>query len=334
MTVIAESGNRTVQIGFETSPGVPSGSGANHAMRALMVDAASELTNKSYTSQGHRHQSKNARQKTWQSLAISGDVIYCEILMALENIFGPATPTSVGAIATKRVYTPPLTGKITPRTWQAQYGDPADNVNQLLFALLSDIGMKYSRDSGAAWNGVKGFSLPRTTGATFTASPTDFTNAPIEGSHLNYYLDTTGAALGTTQIFDEVLDAEWAYGNVHGPRWVSDRAQSSYKDYVNLVTKATAKLSLAESSVTRAIEASLDAGNTYFLRFEAQGPEIDVGTTHFLFQADFAVQVDKKSALSADGQGVDKRDFDFLVVEDLTWGHAAQFTVVTDVASI
>jgi hypothetical protein len=335
MTVIAETVNRSVQLGFETSPGVPAGGGATHAMRALMVEVASEHTNKAYTSQGHRHASKNAQQKRWEALNITGDVLYPETLMVLEALFGPAAPTLIGTIAQKRVYAPPLSGKVTPRTWQIQYGDPADNVNQALFGLLTGFGMKYTRDTGLVWNGVKGVSLPHATGASFTASPTEFTNAPIEGSHVNFYLDTTGAGIGTTQIIDEVLDADFAYDGVHGPRWTSDRAKLSYADYVNLVTKPKVKLSLAESSVVRAIEASMEANATYFLRIDAQGPVIDASPlTHFQFQADFAIQLDKSTALSADGQGVDKRDFDFIVVEDTTWGHAAQFTVVTDIATI
>ena len=56
-----------------------------------------------------------------------------------------------------------------------------------------------------------------------------------------------------------------------GPRWVSDRAQTSYKCHVDLMPKSNVKMTLGESSVTRGIVTNLEAGATYFLRASAQG---------------------------------------------------------------
>ncbi|HLY32764.1 MAG TPA: hypothetical protein VKQ36_17205, partial [Ktedonobacterales bacterium] len=141
---------------------------------------------------------------------------------------------------------------------------------------LTDFGLKYDRDSGVTLDGLAGLAqIINPAAGSFTASPIYLPKLPIAGAHVNYYIDNSGAALGTTQISDEVLDLSWGVKGLKGPRWVSDRSQASYKGAVDLKPKATVSISLAESSVTRALVASLRVGSTIFVRANCQGPLVD-----------------------------------------------------------
>lgn len=339
---VAETIVQRYQFGFETSPGVPAAAGAKYQLASLMFEFGDEIDVKKIKAQGHRHPNKTGREKAWSSFSVSttdGGPTYTELDMLFDMIFGTATPTDVfaGSIAKKRVWAPALTGKLTPRTAQCQWGDASDNVNEALYALLTDCGLKYDREKGIELSGVAGIARKKANGATFTASPTTLTNADMLGEQLQYYLDTTGAGVGTTQVTDEILDAEWGYKGVYAPRWAADRTQASYKAHVNKEPELTLKLQVAESAWARTLESDLDGGATRFLRIETVGQQIEPdsgnGATNFTHQVDVACQMLKKGKYG-DAGGIYMREFELQIVEDATWAKAFQITNITDTAAL
>lgn len=271
----ASSINVRSQLGWE--PVIGQGGPTAYNMQSLTIEPGDEIAVNEFAAQGHRFDTVVAINQSWSSLKVTGPALYSEVLLAIENILGTIAPsTPAGAVnARKRLYDAALTGAITPRTWTGQFGDASDNVNSLAYGLLTDFGLKYDREKGVELDSVAGIAQIIQTASAFTASPTSLADVPMLGSHVNYYLDTTGAGLGTTQITDEVLDYAWSVKGMKGPRWVSDRSQPSYKGHVDLRPKSDVKLSMAESSVTRAILANLRIGQTYFIRANAQGLLID-----------------------------------------------------------
>jgi len=275
MTTISSKINVLHQLGWEASPGA--GGATAYRMQSLGIEPGDELAVNEFTAQGYRVDTVSAINQAWSTLAVSGPALYTEFLFALENALGTVSPsTPAGAVnARKRIYDLLATGAITPRTWTGQFGDSADNVNAYSYGLLTDIGLKYDRKAGVTLDGVAGIAQIISTGSAFTASPTTLANVPILGSHVNYYLDTTGANLGTTQLSDEVLDFGWSVKGLKGARWVSDRSQASFKGHVDLKTTSGIKLALAEDATTRTILSNMRNGNTYFLRANAQGQYVD-----------------------------------------------------------
>ncbi len=264
------------QLGFESSFGA--GGSAGYGLQSLLIEPGDELDVKEYSSQGHRLDTVTVINKQWSSLKASGPALYTETLLAIENLLGTVAPsTPAGAVtARKRVYDLLLTGGITPRSWTGQFGDPNDNVNSYAGAFLTDFGLKYDRDNGVTLDGLAGIAqIINPAAGSFTASPVYLPNVPISGAHVNYYIDNTGSALGTTQISDEVLDYSWSVKGLKGARWVSDRSQASYKGFVDLMPKTQVSITLAESSVTRALVANLRTGATIFIRANCQGPLVD-----------------------------------------------------------
>lgn len=271
---IVSSSNVYSQLGQEASLG--SAGAAGTRLKSMKIEPGREITVRDITAQGHRFPTGTVLDKAWSSFQVTEAVMtYTEHVYCLENIFGAATLTSPGTLTKKRVYTVPLVGGITPKTWTQQWGDPADNVNQYGYGLLTDYGEKWDRDSGFSQNGTAGLAQVVTTGGTFTASPKVLAEQAIGADDFNVYLDTTGANLGTTQITDEINSIDWSVKGMKSERWASDRSQASFKGHVDLIPKWELKFVIFEGSVARPIITSLINGQTYFLRLDAQNILID-----------------------------------------------------------
>lgn len=321
-----------VQAGIESTIGTAVA--ADKQLQTLMFSFQDALGTQAVRPQGQRVDALSVLNTEYTVLGLTGEADYIESLVALEMLLGTVTPTVPvgGTTSHQRVYDVPLTGAITPSTRTLQYGD-ATYANQAAGAELVTLGCTYNRQKAPALTG-SGFALaPLVGGTTFTASPTKYALHPIEGSHLNFYIDSTGAGLGGTQITEEVLDASWNIAGLRVPFWAADRSQLSYKKSVSSNAAAlTVKLTLGESSVTRALISTLKSGNTQFLRISNQGAIIE-STIHFLHQVDAAMQLTGISAYKNDGE-VYAYDVDFTVVGDSTWGHAMQITSITDLATL
>lgn len=324
-----------VQVGQETTAGTPVP--ANRQLQTLMYTFQDNPATQQVRPQGQRFDALSFVNTNDLLLTLAGNLDYIESLVAIEQWLGTVTPTTpVGATnARQRVYDVPLTGTITPKTLTMQLGD-ASYVDQFAGAELVTMGCTYQRTTAPALTG-SGFAHPKLAGGTsFTASPTKYALHPVEGAHLNFYVDPTGAGLGTTQITEEVLTAGWTVSDLRTPFWAADRSQTTYKKSLSSQgVKAELKMTLGWSSVVRTLIDDLIAGNTRFLRIENQGAIIDVGTPNFYFlhQADMAFQLTSLAARKNDNE-VYAVDLTCDVVGDATWGHALQLTSVTDLTAI
>ena len=268
-----------------------------------------------------------------QKQSVKKRKLYSEPLLLFENIFGTAAPTTIDTDVYKRVYDVALSGLITPRTLYTQFGD-TNNVNTYGYGVLQDVGMKFDREVGVSVTG-QGFAQAKATGGTFTASPTQLPLAPILPTHLNYYLDTTGAGIGTTQVPEEFLTVSWDYKGANNPYWATNRSQTSFDTHVNVQPTTEVKIDIAETPLSRTLDAAMSTGTVYFLRVNAQGAQIagSSPTAYNLLNVDMAIKLTKKDKWQ-DHQGVYMRTWTFEIVEDATWGHALMITSQSSIATI
>lgn len=329
--------DQRIQVGQEATSGTPAS--CNRKLQELMLAFKDELTTRQVRPPGHRFDTDSFTEEEWTSLTIAGAMDYYESLLPLEAMVGAATPTTpVGGTASKqRIYDIPISGAVTPKSFTAQWGD-STYVNQAAYVVCPTVGGTYSREKGGDMTGAAFGGLLTPGGTTFTgganpygASP--YTTHPILGKHLNFYLDTTAAGLGTTQITEEILESKWNIQDLFKPFWAADRAQTSWKRPIsNEAGKYTSDLTMGESSTTRSIIDTLRSGNVYFLRIEAVGALIET-TIHFLHQVDIAVKLVTTSDWK-NNNSVYARDVSLDIVEDPTWGHACMVTSITDLATL
>lgn len=266
--------DQRVQAAQETTPNTPVAAGKR--LQTLTMEFTDEVDTSQFHPTGYRFDTLSMLNKAWTGIKAGGPLSFTESLYVIEAALGSVSPTTVGVNGRKRVYDVPLTGAISPKTLTTQFGDDT-YANQAAGAFFASIGAKYSREANAEWDGVEGFAQRLLDGGTtFTAAPTTVPEQPVRGPHLNFYLDSTGAGLGTTQITEEVLTSGWSLKDLLVLFWAADRSQPSYKKALsNEGGKYAAKLGLGESSVIRAIDAALMLGRTYFLRIENKGDQLD-----------------------------------------------------------
>lgn len=327
--------DKRVQTGIETTAGTPVAT--TKKLQTLMWSFQDSVDTQQTRPQGQRFDARSDVNKRHTVLGLTGELDYIESLVALEMWLGAGvlTTPSGAVLARQRVYDVPMTGAVTPKTRTMQYGDSV-YADQFAGAEVTGLGVSYNRDSKPALTGA-GYALLRLAGGTtFSGGATSFALQPVLGSHLNFYLDDTGAGLGTTQISEEVLSAAWTANDIRVPFWAADRSQSSYKKSLsNSAFKPELKLTLGYSSAIRTIIDALTSGATKFFRIQDQGPLIEATTPnyYFLHQADMAIQLSAIDAWKNDGE-VFALDLTFDIVGDTTWGHGLQITSVTNLTSL
>lgn len=261
------------QIGQELSLGA--GGSANRRLQSMMLEFGDELVVAKYRGQGRRHDNRVEPEQQWTSLGLTGHADYIEYLYAIEAAFGHVAPTQAGhqTASYTRTYDVPLTGKITPASITAQWGDTT-NVNQVGYGILNDLGLKLTRKAAPAVNGA-GIAQIKSTGGSFTASPTAQSIEPILASHVNYWLDTTGAGIGVTQVPQEFITCDWGYKGLYVPFWASNRSNTSFAGHLDAELSTEVKANFAESTLSRTVDAAMSTGTTYFLRIDLTGPLVN-----------------------------------------------------------
>lgn len=266
--------DQRIQVGQESAAGtaVP----ANRRLQSTALEFVDEIDTVQFNPTGHRLDAISLINKAWSGIKGSGPLSYTESLFLIESWLGTVAPSTVGVNGRRRIYDLPLTGAVTPKSFTSQFGDDT-YANQAAYCFLTSFGAKYSREKGAELDGVEGYGLRTLTGGTtFTPTPTVLPLSPVVGDDLNFYIDTTGAGLGGTQITEEVLDVSWNVKDLQKLFWAADRAQASWKKPIsNEAGKYTCKLSLGESAAVRAVDAWLMLGRTYFLRISNKGDYVD-----------------------------------------------------------
>ncbi len=329
---VQAAANQSWQLGQESSPGT--GTTAGHVVKSLIVVPTEKLNVTKFMSPGHHYTTETALEQQWTETAITGDGSFTEVLWLLEALFGTVSPTTPGGatIARKRIYTPPLTGAIVPKTFFTQWGD-ANNVNGTNYNLVKDLNMKLDRVAGVSLSGA-GLAQLQTAGATFTASPTALANRQMSGAMLNFYLDTSGANIGVTQQQLTIQSAEVDYKGGYDVYWDADRAQPTWATHVNDNPAMQVKVDFNENANTRTLFAALVLQTTYFLRIDVTDSANSIETGQpFTFQWDLAVRLMDKAPYGTK-QKVLYRTATFEVVEDTTWGKAHQITSITGEATL
>jgi hypothetical protein len=231
---------------------------------------------KMYQSTGRKYPSTQIENSEWAEADVGGTVDYNGLIYLLDSVCGTTTPTAHGASSTAKdwVYTPTVTGASTPRTYTIEQGDsatpPARKVN---YGIFTEFGYKGDRKAGLSLSSkllAQGLQSP----ITMTGSPTAIALAPLAGKHLNVYLDSTSAALGTTQLLRD-FNIDFAFTNVYGPSFPFNRSTLGWTTVVDTDPGCIVKLLLGADSQGMAQLVAMQTGATQFLRVQGQGLIID-----------------------------------------------------------
>lgn len=316
--------NQKIQIGAESTSSLGASVAAGKLLENYDFTIGVMADVKNYRPTGRKYDTVTEENIEWTEATLGGVMDYNSLIYPLAGVFGTASPANHSPSTTAKdwIFTPPVTGSVTPQTYTIQQGD-AVRAHQFSYGLFTDFGYKVTRKDATCTGKLLGQLL--TDGATLTSSPVAVSLAPIVGKAWNVYLDATSGGLGTTQLL-KVLSFEFSASGMYGPFYALNRANTSYTGHVDLAPKTTVKLMLEADSNGMALLGYMQNNTTMFLRFDAQGATIDVpNTIKNEFIHDLAVRVTKPNPFKDDA-GIFACEWELTVVEDSTWAKSQTVT--------
>ena len=165
------------------------------------------------------------------------------------------------------------------------------------------------------------------------AAPTQLENVPILAGQGDVYLDTTGAAIGTTKLtrdFTVSID----FGEGFEPFWPINSALTSFGGLAPTVPEPTITLQLGNDATARALYASIRAATKQFIRYRAVGATIS-GANAYRFTADVCGSFNGPPARGEAG-ALSVLDIPFLMTMDGTWagGQMASYELITSISGL
>lgn len=315
--------NQQFQIGAEATPGA--NTPADKLIAAFDVVWGIKPDIKTYRPTGRKLIAIAEEMTEMTEGKLTGELDYNAVLYPIASVFGKLTPTLHGPSTTAYDWTitPPLTGNANPQTYTAQKGD-ANFAEAASYLLMSDWGYKVSRKE--ATNDASFIAQLMNVGATLTASPTVVPLQPAKGAHINLFLDSTSASIGTTQITNP-MQFSFAASGYYVPFWAVNRASPSFSSHVDQAPKNEFKLTLPFDAQGRAYVATMQAGSKVYARVDAVGPVLDAtNSLTYGFRHDLCLVITNIGQLS-DKDGVYAVELTFEVAEDAAWGTGKGMTI-------
>lgn len=270
--------NQRLQFGLEATPGtnVP----ANKLLQALDIVMGPMADVAEFYPTGRKYESIAIENAEWAEGTINESPLdYNNVCYLISGVAGAPTIGAAGSSATAKswTWTPPLTGSVQPQTYTIEQGDTATRAHKVNYGLVSEFNYKGDKKTGIK-KGGKLLAQALQLGITMTGTPTAVPLMPSAGKHYNFYLDSSSANLGTTQLL-RCLNVDFSFTNIYGMFFAFNRAQLGWTAHVDLRPKTTVKLLLEADATGEGQLAMLQAGQTQFLRVQGQGLPIDNNQT-------------------------------------------------------
>ena len=139
---------------------------------------------------------------------------------------------------------------------------------------------------------------------------------PISGKDWDFYVDTTGAGVGSTKL---TRVFEWNFGitGMYGPVWPGNTSEPSWAAHVDLPPDTSFGFTAEADSTGMGYLTQLRAGTKIFPRIKCTGPTL--GASTYLAQFDFCVTLTGISEFQ-DQDGVYAVSYEGEIQYDRTWG--------------
>ncbi len=140
---------------------------------------------------------------------------------------------------------------------------------------------------------------------------------PVLGSQLDFFIDPTSGAFGTTKLL-RAEKLSLAFATRFAPMFAANTANASYATTVPAPGAVTGSLGVQADAAGMAMLTNMTAGSTWYLRGMATGALIE-SAHNFKFIEDLCVKVSGDPNFSA-SQGMKMITWPFEVVHDSTYG--------------
>lgn len=322
--------NQNNQIGVETTSGTAVA--ANKLLESFEIVPQAKVDQAKFRKQGRRYKSIIEPGKDYTEAKITGLATYDEMVYPISALLGAATIGTAGSTSHLWTWTPPLTGSIIPKSLTVQQGD-AVRARQFAYGVVTDLGMKFTRDEVTLTGMMIGQKLVDDGTPTMTASPTAIGVHSILGSQWSAYIDTTSAGIGVTQLL-RVLEASFDYKGAFGPVWTGNSGITSWASLADLAPVVELKLLVEADTAGMAMLANARAGTTQYLQILCTGITIPSDSVPYQFTLQMAGRVSAEPTAYQDKEGVYAVEFTWEAIEDTTWGKSTNWILQNALASL
>jgi hypothetical protein len=181
--------------------------------------------------------------------------------------------------------------------------------------------------NSASLTGGGSYDVAQTTAG---AALTQLALQPISGKDWDFYIDDTGAGVGTTKLL-RCFEWSWGITGMYGPVWPGNTSEPSWAAHVDLPPDTSFSFTVEADSTGMAELADLRAGSKRFARLKCTGPAL--GASTYLAQFDFCVQLTEISPFE-DREGVYAVQYSGQIQYDPTWGKWASIDLRNETATI
>lgn len=316
-----------IQIGSETTPGtsVP----ATTLINSFGLEVGDAVEMQEFRPTGQKYPSIITPGKEWTEFDISGVGSYSEVCFLLASIMKDVTPTVVETTGRNWTFNPSSRTADTVQTYTIEQGD-STRAHKFTHGLFTEVGMNFTRD-GVEVSGA-GIGQQIQDAITLTATPTALEEKPILPTHVDVFVDSTYAALGTTKML-RALSAELTIGDRFNPLWVLNSTLASFATYVETVPSVELKLMMEADAQGMALLTAMRAGSTRFIKIRCTSTELAGSTLPYEFAFNMAGKVSDVDKFS-DEDGVFAIGWTFKAVHDVGWGQAMYAGVLNKTATL
>ncbi|MDP9439665.1 MAG: hypothetical protein M3P49_13160 [Actinomycetota bacterium] len=244
-------------------------------------------------------------------------------------VSGTVTFKQAGAdvVAHEWIFEMSTTGKDNIQTYTVEQLDSVRNrAVRAAYCYFSSFKLSSKRsDKVSVSSQLMGQNL--VSGITPSTGAVEQTIVPGTTSMVNVYLDTTSAALGTTQLTQNfAFDCE--VSDRFQVAWLHNRANASWNEHVEKEPKVGHSITIADDIPFDNVVANMRKGQRMFARFEIKGLEVEPNSgVFYTFQWDIAGQVrDQPDLSNTDGAYTAKLNFD--AEHDGTWGRGHRMRLI------
>jgi hypothetical protein len=267
--------NQIVQLGVESTAGVPPGGGSNRLMRHLTYNIDPDFQYTMYRGSGQRFNSVMTQKMDWSKWTLGGPISYTEMAYPFAGLWGTpviTTPAN-GVLARQLAFSPKLSGAQGGITVQLQNGD-AVRTRQINYGCQTGIDLTLKRSGDSVVSGGAGFGAQMQPSVTLTGSPTSQPQLPAPPVNFNVFLDTSSAQIGVTPIA-QCVEAQFKTSGWYAPVWFLVRSNPSFGAVVDTPPVTTLLLRIIPDSIVDNYWIQARAGATCYIRIDAVGNPID-----------------------------------------------------------
>ena len=314
-----------IQIGAEATPGT--GVAALKSLNSLSLQPTFWAGNfNTMIPIGQKAAAGVAPGYDYTTWAVSSDVgSYSELIYPFCSILQNVTPSTVDTTAKLWTFIPTGRSEDTIKTYTVETGS-ATRAQKATYIFFTDLEATFNRTDGFKITGGSATGQQVQDNITLTASPTAVEDQPILPTHLNVYLDSTSANIGTTKLTRD-FNAVWRYNNARNPVWPINSANASYVSHVETLPTCQMELTVEADSAGMAPLVTARAGTIQYIRLEAVSTVLAGSTT-----AKYQLQIDMAGKITGiagptDQDGIKAVTYTFDAMYDAAWG-AGQYLKV------